>query len=476
MKRLFPVLLWLFFAVSARGQDEFDKAARRRNKAAAEAAYRQNLETHGASPDMLVLPGLLADRGAKRVTVWGEATGTEGGTTAEFFLIGATSGHGYEALAVSFAKAGDVQKGLEFIGMKPGRSVDYANLQFWPKGERVIMSIQPQHESWTNGTMRVEDMMKDVNSGKPMPRTGLVFTGSPLVPSETDPTTQIHAADKFEPNSLASNYNEPQTVLDVPRKAPQNDVYNSLSVNPDYALPGGAPLRIVFEPEYKDDRRRVMDLALETVVKDGSRGEQLGDVLFNLRCLNAGGDNPEQGGLDAKGMIEKLRDCVDSGRDPFVALKPADALSLRVVTDLARILGALEGEKGIRVEPPGKHGIYYQAFTSEEKFRVRNRRPGEAWELHIRDCGAKNSRLTAKLVKIKLTWDDTGGIGAEATDIPLAGPEELPKALAKHGPGLPVILVFTDATVTYGGLLSYLTPRVLSTHGTIHVYLGDVGE
>ena len=84
--RCLLILLCLVVAVSAPAQDESDETTRKHNKAAADAAYRQNVEAHGTSADMLVLPGLLADRKAQRVTVWGEATGIEGGTTAEFFL------------------------------------------------------------------------------------------------------------------------------------------------------------------------------------------------------------------------------------------------------------------------------------------------------------------------------------------------------------------------------------------------------
>lgn len=468
------ILLGLASAALSWAQGDIDEAIRKRNTDAATDSYNRNMKQYASLPDMLVLPGLLADRKTKRVTVWGEATGISGGTTAEFFLIGQSSGHSYEALAISFATPGDIQRALEFIGMKPGRSVDYAHLQFWPKGERVFMSMRPEHAAWTNGQMRVEDMMVDTRTGKPMSRGGLVFTGSPLVPADENSDTRIHAADKTEPNSVASNYNEPQTVLDVPRKAPQNDVYNSLTVNPAYVLPGGAPVRILIEPEYTDGNQRVLDLALKAALKSGTQGAKLGDVVFSLTPR---GDThtPALSDLSASDLVEKLRQYVQSGHDPFVSLELARGLQLRVVTEICRVLGTLEGENGIRVEPPGEEEIYYQAFASNEEFRSRSKRPGDAWELHIRVAGPGSSRLTAKLVEIHLGWDDdTGAIAATSKDIPLSSPDRLPGALSQHGPGLPVILVFADEAVSYGQLLSYLTPQVRATHGTIHVYLGDI--
>ncbi len=476
--RSLPILLCLISATFASAQDESGAVTRKANKAAAEVAYRQNVKTHGASADMLVLPGLLADRKARRVIVWAEATGIEAGATAEFFLIGETSGHGYEALAVSFAKPGDVQKALEFLGLKPGRPVDYTRFQFWPKGERVFMFIQPHGATGTNDLVRVEEMMLDSHTGKSMPRTGLVFTGSPLVPAEAGTHALVHAADKVEPNSVASNYNEPQTVLDVPRKAPQNDVYNTLTVNPATALPAGAPIRVIFEPEAEDGCRRVLDVTLEAAVKAETSGERLEDLAFTLSTPNADADNPAWTRVGATALVEALRQQVEAGRDPFVSLRLAKDMSLKAVTDLCQLLKALEGEQGIRVEPPNLPGIYYQAFTSNEDFRKRAKRPGEAWELHIRRKeGDADGRLAAKLVQIRLNWDDaTGELRADATDIPLAGANDLPNALATHGPGLPVILVFADASATYGDLLSFLTDQVLGTHGTVHVYIGDVTE
>ena len=45
------------------------------------------------------------------------------------------------------------------------------------------------------------------------------------------------AADVYGPNTIASTYNEPATLLDLPRQAAQGDVYSFQFPNPEYALP-----------------------------------------------------------------------------------------------------------------------------------------------------------------------------------------------------------------------------------------------
>ena len=87
---------------------------------------------------MLVLPG-AAGRPQKScvVTLWGEATGVSPDAPIEFLLIPTDSGHDYEALTISFAKPSDIHRALAFIGLKPGKSVDYAAYRYWvSKGER----------------------------------------------------------------------------------------------------------------------------------------------------------------------------------------------------------------------------------------------------------------------------------------------------------------------------------------------------
>ena len=78
-----------------------------------------------------------------------------GNGLAEFFIIGEQSGHGYEAVAVSFASAADIVDGLVFIGMERGRPVDFEKLCLWPKGERVKVSVAVR-ENGLLGLVRID--------------------------------------------------------------------------------------------------------------------------------------------------------------------------------------------------------------------------------------------------------------------------------------------------------------------------------
>ena len=55
---------------------------------------------------------------------------------------------------------------------------------------------------------------------------------------------------------MISFFNDPETVLDVPRRAPQQEVYDRHYPNPDYLLPTGQLVTIVLEPEYRDGVQR----------------------------------------------------------------------------------------------------------------------------------------------------------------------------------------------------------------------------
>src|SRR5882672_4122693 len=141
---------------------------------ASNQAYEQNQKQFKDNQDYLVLPGLLADRKEKTVRLYGRATGLGPGDPVEFFIIPADSGKDYESLTVAFVKPSDVDRALKFIGMKAGRPVNYTENQYWPKGERVLMSVE-----WTpigddaqdrrknpSGKIRAEELTLDTRTKK----------------------------------------------------------------------------------------------------------------------------------------------------------------------------------------------------------------------------------------------------------------------------------------------------------------------
>ncbi|MFZ2410063.1 MAG: YdjY domain-containing protein, partial [Candidatus Methanoperedens sp.] len=257
LKKSFILFCLILIVRDAIGEYDPDLAIRARNKAAVDQILKENTEKYKNNPDMLVLPGLIADRKAQKVTLLAEATGLTKGSPVEFFLVSETSGHGYESLAVSFAMPGNLQKSLEFIGMKPGRTADAGKCAFWPKGERVIVTFKSKDPEQKDGSTRIETLVLDSRSQKPLPECGLVFTGSPLIQSPEKPGTNVFASDAREPGSLASTYNALETVLDVPFSWAQKTVYGNILANHSNTLKTGSLLEITFEPEYKDGKKRV---------------------------------------------------------------------------------------------------------------------------------------------------------------------------------------------------------------------------
>ena len=192
----------------------------------------------------LTLPGLVANRQEHWVRVSATATGLQESSPVEFLLIGPNSGKDYEALATSLAKPSDIHKALVFIGMQPGTPASQYECRFWPKGERVRITVEwkdgaavPAQGSnaaanvsiTTGGVRRIsgESLVFDKRAGKQLPQDGFVFVGSAWEKSREQPAQTVYAADTFDPCSIVSLYNEKGTVFDVPRQAPQGRVYDS---------------------------------------------------------------------------------------------------------------------------------------------------------------------------------------------------------------------------------------------------------
>ena len=187
-----------------------------------------------ADEDMLRLPHVTANRVAKRVEIDAVTTDVKKGDILEFLLISKPSGHTYESLAVSDAKPSDVKKALEFIGMTAGHGVDPAKLRFWPKGERAIVSVLLNNAAAGTKPTRVEKLVLNERAkAASIPESGFVFIGSRMIEDRENPGTPAFAADVREPNSIIANYNENESIFDVPRVAPQNDVYRTQVANPD---------------------------------------------------------------------------------------------------------------------------------------------------------------------------------------------------------------------------------------------------
>jgi hypothetical protein len=468
-------------------------ALRQANEKAVAQADADNRTKFKDNKDVLLLPGgLVANRKDKTVTFLGEATALAADKPIEFFLIYTDSGKDYEALLVSFAKPSDVHKALEFIGMTPGKPIDYPSHRYWPKGERVFVNVSwtpppppdlpppagppPAARASTTQPLpqqvRVEHLVLDARNNKPLAEDGLMFVGSVWTTMLNDPKKLVYAADLSEARAIATDFNEPTTVLDVPRQARKGEVYSFQVPNPQYRFGLCQLVTLTIEPEHKDGKKRVCDLALSIAPKAGGDKTALKDVEFNLFELELP-PTKQSAPLNTDGktlahVLGALGKVIEDHRDPYVRLDFDGSLTLATVQKISALLAAAEGQGVLRIEPPSSGQPYFRAFLPPEKWRDRRARFGQPWELRLTYTDGKPA---AKLLEIRENWDVANPPLLEEKETPAATAQEMAKSLNDQDKDRPrPLCVFVEPDLTYGQLTSFLGPS-LETHNQVYVFL-----
>jgi hypothetical protein len=213
-----------------------------------------------------------------------------------------------------------------------------------------------------------------------------------------------YGADVFEPNSIISIYNEPSTVLDVPRQASKKQVYGTQVVGEDGVLPAEKIMQLVIEPEYRDGKLRVKDCSLDIGVGPDGKAASLGEMRFALKDVATAQVCNKDMGLN--GALEVVSGLTTNGHDVYAVMTFDNRLTLRLVRDACRLVSGVETEKGIRVEPPPAGQLYYRAFLPDETMRVRaNRVNGQPWELRLTKTGTS---VSGTVTRIEEVWPDEG--------------------------------------------------------------------
>lgn len=484
------VLVWLCVAgagVTAVQAQDSSTGPQPRNADYAKTLYEARLARYKASPspDVLVLPGLVANRKTKQVELLAESTGLGGNSTAEFLLIDQASGHGYEALFWSYAKPSDVHAALLFVGMQPGAPYDPGQLRFWPKGERVNVSIVDTNRSVGTSPLRIENLILDKKTEKPLAESGLIFTGSIRAPDPKGGTGIVYVADNYDPKSIASLYNEPGTVLDVPWQADKGAVYGAQVVNPEYVYSAGDLMTLILEPERKDGSSRVKNLVMEVgfgAVRPGPGDPAVKLVeagrSFTFRVKDTKG-NVLGKDVSLEGALAAISELLKTGSEPYLSVCFDGTLTLSDVRRTCVILGVIEAGAGLRFEPPQEGQLYFKAFVPDERWRDADTRIAQPWELHlVREKGI----VSGKLVMTEAIWaDGNPDPKMKVTSFDVASPKALREQLdadaerrkqGNRSPDLPVLLIFAKGDLTYGELMRFITPA-LRTHNTVHVFLAQ---
>lgn len=397
---------------------------------------------------------LRVDAAAGEVVALAEFCSIDVATTIEFPIVGELSDRGYEALFRTFARPGALAAALEALGLPRGGGTDGATFDFWPRGERVEIDVAPLADTnavWTP----IQRYVIDLTTRAPLAFESFVYCGS----RDDADVPGSRVCDTVAPNAVLSTYNEPQTVLDMPARLNQNDVYGRFVLAPDHGLAPDGLYRLRFRAAPRPDGLpRVRDCAL--TIEKGTNG-------MEYALAEAGHPVRRFAGADA--LATAVGEIAGGGFDLFAAITFDGNLTVAEAAAAAKALVALEGEKGFRAKGPGADAIYYRGFLPDEAWRVRKDRPSQPWEMRLAAVDGGTTKAT--LVKTIEDWTSTDSLDPILTtqEFPVATPAEAAALMAGEGDGLPVLLVFAPAQMR----LSQVMPFVLAlkpTHHTVYIF------
>ena len=463
--RLLATALWLPCVLLAQERPE-QYGPKPTGAAKALAQYETNRVTYKGNPDKLVLPGLVADRKARTVEVLAESTGLKDRETVEFLLVDQASEHGYEAMLWSFAKPSDVHQALTFIGLEPGEPFNPAALRFAPAGDRVMLNVRTA----AGQCFPIERLILDTETKTTLPESGFVFAGSVQAPSPDGKNASCYVADFDEARSVASIYNEPATVLDVPRQVNKNEAYERQVVNPEQNLPGGELLTLVLTPGNTNGQLRAQHLVLSI-----DRAAVSNDLICRL---NETGGKILQEERTITPVLERL---VSMGRGEaplYVSLVFGRALPLADVRKVCQLMAMLEHLAAVRSDPPAAGQLFYRAFVPDPSWLKPEGRPTQPWELHLRKQDGRISGQLVQYVEARTEGNPNPVYSRKA--VAVADPQtmrarleaDMAEGLAAGTPRPPVLLVYAEAGLNYGEMLQFVEP-VRNTHGTVYVFLQE---
>jgi len=465
-QRLGMLIACLLVCMIGRGQEQQDdygpKPARGKE---VKALYEVNLVTNKGNADVLVLPGLVANRKEKTVEVQVESTGLKADDLAEFLLVGHESSHGYEALLWAHAKPSDIQRALIFIGIKPGAPRNPLLPQLSRGGDRVTLTVREKDgESYP-----IERLIFDKTTEKTWPEDGFVFSGSLRIPAGAKQAGEL-VADHDELRSVASLYSEPTAVLDVPRRINQGEVYGQQVVNPELVSKGGDLLTVVMTPGPSDGKPPPKNLNLLIYTSKGTNG---------VVCRLSEKEKMLCDEAQIASVIEQVVGLKKESGTPFVLLAFGKDLPLAIVGKVAMVMTMMETMDVVAIEPPTGTELYYRAFAPNNEWLKPDGRPCQPWEIHLRTANGKVSgsavwnepiysadglQQTFKKHEVKVADAQAmkNHLEADAKKRKDAGQSSLPS----------VLLVYVNGNMSYGELMAFLTPA-LPTHGTVYVFLPD---
>jgi hypothetical protein len=418
---------------------------------------------YAGNADVLVLDYVLADRKAGSVILLACGTGLEATSLLEFFVVTADSGKDYESLAVTWAKPSDIHKALAFIGLKPGRPVQFDNNYFWSRGPRVTATIDVVKEDVAKKgvvknaeiqSVRIEDFVIGADN-QTLPHDGFIFAGSYTHTDENGKT--FYAADVMDTRPLLPNYNDPAAVLDVPTQAPQSVVYGSQRLNPQRLLQQGAPANITLRPADKAEQITSRDIQIQMSVDAQAVRYTLHESTTTLAGPN-----------DLPGLTAAVSKIADGKTDLFTTVSVAADVPVDDVRKLYVVLQAVEKNRGVKLDPPGAGELFHRAFFPDNAWRDRATRLGEPWELFL--SHTPNGLLTGRLERLVDNYEPEATEKQTLQTFDVASPDAFLKTVNDNqSQWSKAIFIYPPTDLTYGQLMQWARPA-LPTYPRIFVF------
>lgn len=417
-----------------------------------------------ANSELAVERGIAVDIKKKEIVLDAITTEITEKGISEFAIISLNSGHDYEALFKVYATPTAICKAVESLGTKRGRPVDYSSLSFWSKGEHFTITVR------YNGVERpLTDYIFNAEKNQIMDPITFIYLGAKW--NKSDDGKEVFAGDSEGPGSIVSMYNEPLSVFDIPKSAPQGQAYEKSLVSKNVIGKEGEKVEIIIRPEERPasalPRNNDINLLL---TKDG--------VIINAA----------EAAISPIDFVKYLNEKKNLKQDTYAQINYSSDVSLTDIASFSTLLDSLEVKELIKVESP-KEQIYYKAFLPQDGWLKRSDRLAQPLELHLTK---QNDVLTKTLIAIKEIWPDNSEsinpilepkvydisnpdtikdviIQAEAWKRDLTIDDSVFKNFIATGQA--PILVFAPVDLTFNELRMQLEP-FRATHKNVFVFVG----
>lgn len=311
------------------------------------------------------------------------ATGVEKGTPVEFMFAGADTDRGYETMFLLDAPISDFARDLENAGLRRGFPQDNLKCDLWPVG--CTVELDPPITNFVS-----------ITAPDGIVFNSMIYTGG--VRSEKG--APIAANDM--PGSVMSFYSLPQSLFVMNGLYPQGDVYNSFQA-----------------------------------AKELKKGEK---VRFTLHWNNDSMPDEHVLVLSKTNAVETFKFIHNASAKRPIVLKIGfdESLTIAEASDLAAVLDRIDS-LNVKINGIVGDGFFYRAFNPPVKWRERQNRLAQPFELML-------SNSTARLVFIEEDWTVEG-------DDPKLTPREIALSDAAKYPKTDTCFIFANRNITLRRIL-----------------------